>query len=37
MEDVIKLEKIHINGLNYKLEKAEFVPEELSYLKGISE
>ena len=37
MDDIIKLEKININGLNYKLEKAVFVPEELSYLKGISE
>ena len=37
MDEIIKLEKININGLNYKLEKAVFVPEELSYLKGISE
>jgi len=37
MDDIIKLEKININGLNYKLEKAVFVPKELSYLKGIKE
>lgn len=35
--DMQKLTSININALNLKLEEAVFVPEELSYLKEISE
>ena len=37
LEDIRKLDRININALNYKLEEAIFVPEELSYLQEIEE
>ena len=37
LEDIKKLDRININALNFKLEEAIFVPEELSYLKEIEE
>lgn len=37
LEDIRKLDRININALNFKLEEAIFVPEELSYLQEINE
>ena len=37
LEDIRKLNRININALNFKLEEAIFVPEELSYLEEIEE
>lgn len=37
LEDIRKLDRININALNYKLEEAIFLPEELAYLQEIIE
>lgn len=37
LEDIRKLDRININALNFKLEEAIFVPEELLYLQEIEE
>ena len=37
LDDIKKLNRIHINALNYSLEQAVFVPKELAYLQEIKE
>ena len=37
LDDIKKLDRININALNFDLEEATFIPEELAYLQEINE
>ncbi len=35
LSDILKIEELNLNRLNYELKEAKFIPEELGYFKGL--